>query len=264
MTALASSVLRLEYEVRGTGDPVLFIAGLNDDRNGWAEVVPGVEPHYQCLVFDNRDAGASPRAEGPYTLGDMAADTVAVLDRAGIDRAHVVGHSMGGAIAQALALRAPERVRSLVLIDTWAKWDAYGAAAIASWKTGVRKLTAGEFAHSAIYFWLGETAINEMGPEELAKAFAPAVEAQGADALCRQADACIAADTSTRLAEISAPTLVVWGVEDRITLEPLALQLHEGIKGSRYVRIERSGHSPTVEQPAALYAAILDFLATVP
>lgn len=261
-TPTAVQRYQLDFEVRGTGDPILFISGLNDDRKGWAENVPAFEDKYQCILFDNRDAGASPRADRPYTSADMAVDALCVLDRAGIDRAHVIGHSMGGTIAQSLVLQAPERVRSLVLVDSYARLDPYARAAIESWKTGVRKLTPEEFAKSAIYFWLGETAINAVGPEALVEMFAPAIIAQGAEALCRQVDACLAHDTSRRLGEIAAPTLVVWGTEDRLFLEHHALELRDGIAGSRYVRVQGSGHSPTVEQAEALNQAVLEFLSS--
>ena len=123
MTTPTRSSLPLAYEERGSGDPILLISGTNDDRNGWAENVPAFAARYHCITFDNRDVGESPRADEAYAIADMARDALGVLNSLGIVRAHVVGHSMGGTIAQELALMAPERIRSLVPVGTFPRVD---------------------------------------------------------------------------------------------------------------------------------------------
>jgi pimeloyl-ACP methyl ester carboxylesterase len=263
MTSSASTTATLDYEVRGTGDPILFIAGAADDRNGWAMNVPAFESEYRCVVFDNRDVGSSPRADAQYTIRDMAGDTLAVMDRAGIERAHVVGHSMGGMIAQHVAANAPERVRSLSLVCTMAGPDEYCNGVLNAWKIGAAQLSPEDFTRMALLFWVGETTINAAGVEALASEFVPAVAAQGFEAFIRQVTALQLSDLRSSLGGITAPTLVVGAAEDKCTPEHLSLELVRGIKGARYLRIEGSGHSPTVEQPEALNAAIREFLTTV-
>jgi pimeloyl-ACP methyl ester carboxylesterase len=263
MTAPTAATFALDYEVRGSGDPILFISGANDDRNGWAANLPAFEDRYQCVTFDNRDVGVSPRADSPYRIADMARDAIAVLDRAGIERAHVVGHSMGGLIAQEVALIAPERVRSLVLVGTFARADPYLFSAATSWKTAARNLTPEEFARSSMPYWIGETMINSDGPDAIVEMLAPFIVAQGVDAFCRQIDAVLGADTVGRLDRITAPTLVVWGVEDKIVLENHQRLFLDRIKGARYVRIDGAGHSPTFEQPEAFNAALQQFFAGI-
>lgn len=264
MTVLTATPVALDYEVRGKGDPILFISGTNDDRNGWAANVPAFDGEYQCITFDNPDVGASPRADGFYTIEEMARDAIGVLDAAGVERAHVVGHSMGSQIARELAISASERVRSLVLVGAFPAVDPYMEGALKSWQLWIRSLNSFAFARSAIYFWVGETIINAEDPDALAAAIAPQIDSQGADAFCRQVDAVLAYNAVDRLSRIDAPTLVVWGTEEKLVLEHHQRTLVERMAGAKYVRIEGAGHSPTFEQPEALNAAMNEFLASVP
>ena len=109
-------------------------------------------------------------------------------------------------------------------------------------------------------YWVGETTINTFGPDDLVTMIAPLIEEQGVDAFCRQVDAVLSFNALDRLPGISAPTLVIWGVEDKIALENHQRDLLAGIRGAKYVTIAGSGHSPTFEQPAAFNAAVLEFL----
>ncbi len=112
--------VRLHYEVFGRpgGDPVLMIQGLGADKNGWDLQRLALAPHYTTIALDNRGAGRSDKPTGPFSLEQMADDAIAVLDAVGVERAHVMGASMGGAIAQVLAVRHRDRVRSLTLACT--------------------------------------------------------------------------------------------------------------------------------------------------
>src|SRR5262245_30507470 len=107
--------LELFYESEGAGEPVLLLMGLGGDHHGWALQRRDLARRYRLVLLDNRDAGASDEAAGPYELADMAADALAVMDALGIEQFHVIGASMGGAIAQHLALAAPSRIATLVL-----------------------------------------------------------------------------------------------------------------------------------------------------
>src|SRR5687767_6858907 len=113
--AVSDDGIRLHYDVFGrrNGEPVLMIQGLGADSRGWTFQRAAIGRRYRGIVFDNRGVGRSGKPVGSYDLEQMAADAVAVLDAAGVDSAHVMGASMGGVIAQILAVRNPERVRSL-------------------------------------------------------------------------------------------------------------------------------------------------------
>ena len=258
MTLAVSEAIELDFEVQGEGEPIVFIPGLNDDRNGWAEVSPAFGG-YQRLLIDNRDVGLSPRATAPYTIGDMADDVIRAMSRAGIGSAHIVGHSMGGTIAQELALRAPERVRSLVLVGTFARSDGYMQGAYDRWEYGFRNLPTHEFLKFTIPYWIGHDMIDEVGLDELAELFTGQVEAQGVEAFCRQLTATRMHDAVARLGQVKAPALVVAGEDDMLVHRSRDEELIGGLKNCRYVRIAGAGHSPTVEKPAELNSAMLSF-----
>src|SRR3954469_11914440 len=111
----------LYYEVSGEGPPLLLITGLSGNTLGWAMLEPTLAEHFQVIAFDNRGAGRSAAPPGPYTTREMADDAVGLLDHLGIERTHVLGLSMGGMIAQELALAHPTRVDRLVLFATYAR-----------------------------------------------------------------------------------------------------------------------------------------------
>ena len=122
MPYTTSNGARIYWEERGQGEPVLFIMGIGFSLDMWERTVQWLEPHYRCILFDNRGAGRSDAPWRPYSIRQMARDAAAVMDAAGVSSAHVLGASMGGMIAQELVLNEPERVRSLVLGCTNMGW----------------------------------------------------------------------------------------------------------------------------------------------
>ena len=125
MPIVRANGININYEVRGQGEPLILIMGLGADGSVWDLHAQAYEQHFRCILMDNRGAGFSDKPEGPYTTEMMADDTAGLLDALGIETARVAGISMGGAIAQNLALRYPQKVRSMVLVSTWARCDAY-------------------------------------------------------------------------------------------------------------------------------------------
>ena len=110
--------MKIRWDSQGTGAPLLLIQGLGYGRWGWDPVVPALAERYRVLTFDNRGIGESDKPAGPYTALEMADDALQVLDEAEVERAHVLGASLGGMIAQELAVKAPARVEKLVLCCT--------------------------------------------------------------------------------------------------------------------------------------------------
>ena len=110
--------IEIYYEVHGQGLPLIMILGLGQDIPTWHFQIPEFSKHFKLIVFDNRDSGMSSQCSAPYTTEDMARDTLGLMDHLHIERAHILGTSMGGMIAQLVALLAPERVISLVLAST--------------------------------------------------------------------------------------------------------------------------------------------------
>src|SRR5438067_11163400 len=107
--------VRIAYEARGNGEPVLLVHGLAYDRRGWGPLPRLLEEDFRVLLVDNRGVGESDAPPGPYTVEQLAEDAVAVLDAAGLEQAHILGVSLGGFVAQEIALSRPERVDKLVL-----------------------------------------------------------------------------------------------------------------------------------------------------
>ena len=116
----------LYYEIRGQGDAVLLIPGLGSDAATWQPLVEEFQKNFRLVVMENRGSGRSSKPEGPYTTSQMADEAALLMEHLEIDRAHIIGKSMGGMIAQILAARYPEKTRSLVLASSLLRHDGYG------------------------------------------------------------------------------------------------------------------------------------------
>jgi pimeloyl-ACP methyl ester carboxylesterase len=255
-----SDGIRLAYDLEGRGHPLLIIGGLSADRIFWGLTRPLLADH-TTLCFDNRDMGASGRADGPYSVADMARDALAVMDSAGIDAADVLGHSLGGAIAQELALMAPERVHRLVLSNTLARNDGYTRELM-----GLLKRLRREIADPVTYvstlatFTLGRVTLGSVPLETIARQALAASPLQEVEAFERQANACAGIDTLDRIGDIRAPTLVLHSPDDRFFSHAFARAIGEAIPGARLHEVPLCGHCPMVEAPDAFAKAVNDFL----
>ncbi len=153
--AHAADGTRLHYDVFGPrhGEPLLMIQGLGADSRGWLRQRRALGSRFRCIVFDNRGAGHSDHPPAPYDLEVMAADALAVLDAAGVERAHVMGASMGGILAQIIAVRHPERIRSLVLACTACRHHTWRRELLAEWAETAATQGMGTFTRQAVR-WL--------------------------------------------------------------------------------------------------------------
>jgi pimeloyl-ACP methyl ester carboxylesterase len=256
--------VNLAWYERGTGSPVLCIMGLGGRASDWNErFMAGLAPHHRLVTFDNRGTGRSDRPEETYTLEQMADEAVGVLHAAGLDRAHVMGTSMGGMIAQLLALRHPEVVDRLVLLCTHMGGPSVTPptpAAMAIF-TADRALPADELVRRSM------TAITAPGfaarhPEAI-KGLVALARAQPTPpaTFMRQMQAIMTSDRSDRLGAIAAPTLVVHGTEDPLVPTANGAALARAIPGARHVEIPGCGHMMSWEVPDALAEIVGEFLA---
>jgi 3-oxoadipate enol-lactonase len=256
----------LYYEERGDGPPLLLIFGFTGNATGWARQLPAFSPHFRTIIFDNRGAGRSTAPPGAYTIEEMAADAVGLLDVLGVERAHVLGHSMGGQVAQEMAIRAPERLDRLVLASTWARSDTLFNTVIDVWgqlyRQGLDLQTCAKFAFTWLLtagFLDAAGALDQMLGLAASDPFPP--PAQG---VWGQSRAIIAGDTRGRLASIRAPTLVIVGRQDILTPVRFSEDLAWGIPNATLRVLERGGHGLLFERPADFNQAILDFLVPAP
>lgn len=258
MARIRVGALELAYDEVGDGEVIVFISGTSLDRTVWGPQVAAFADRYRCITIDNRDIGESAQATAPYGPRDMAADVDGLLAALDLPAAHVVGHSLGGAVGQELALAAPDRVRTLTLLGSWARNDEYTRTLFRTWKRLRTTFEPAAFVEAILLTGVGHTFLNAIGTDAMVQLFLAAPHPQSAEGYCRQVDADLAHDTLDRLGKIQAPTLVIAGDEDKIFPPHHARQLAEGI-GAELLLLAGIGHSPAIESPAAVNAALETF-----
>ena len=261
---------RLYYEVYGQGEPLLLIAGFGASHLSWASQVPVYAHEFRVIVFDNRGTGQSDFPEGvDYTIPLLADDAAALLDALGVDTAHVFGHSMGGMIAQEMALRHPERLRSLILGATWPggphavppELEAL-VAFVDQGADADRARTVGTVVPDAPSS-PGHPA--EYGPEqhEGDRRYAD-YPPTSPEVYAAQLRAAALHDAYDRLPDITARTLVLHGTDDPLVPAANGRILAERIPGAELVLLEGARHGYLTEKQAEVDAAVLDFLPARP
>jgi 3-oxoadipate enol-lactonase len=267
MPKVSVNGIELYYEVQGTGDPLLLIAGFASDHTYWSPVVPALASHFRVIAFDNRGAGQSSSLEASISVRQMAEDAAGLLDAAGLHDAigvgpvHLAGHSMGGMIAQELALVHPEKVRSLLLISSCAQVDARGRAIIETWGL-LPRLVDAETMGRILLPWLHTNAFFEKpgAVEQLVDQFLSNPFPPSAETIHDQSLAISRFSSSSRLSKLDCPTLVVVGEEETLFPVEFSRQLVRGIRGAELVVLKKTGHGLLIESPDAVASAMLDFL----
>ena len=253
---------RLHYRVtgRGSGPPVLLIQGLGADKHGWDLQRLALAWGYKTIAFDNRGAGRSDKPHGTYTLEQMAADAMAVLDHAGVETAHVVGASMGGAISQIVALAYPERVRSLTLACTSCRNHEWRRQLLNGWGEAARARGMGTMTQEAARWVIGPRSFRRLMPA--IGWLGPLALGRPTHAFANQVEAILAADETMteRLGSIEVPTLVVVGNQDILTPRGDSEELAELIPTAELVVISGAAHGLMVEHASTFNRVLLDFL----
>jgi pimeloyl-ACP methyl ester carboxylesterase len=249
--------LDIYVERVGQGPDVLLIGGLGDTVESWGFQLEGLADRYRMTAFDNRGAGRTAMPESPATVEAMADDAAGVLRALNIPPAHVAGFSGGSIIAQELALRHPELVRSLVLQSTWPTMDPY----LLRFAELVRWLVENAPSERAFLEWFftfiyTPRAHNDGTVDMIIEEVLAFPHKQAPEDTQRTLDAFTSHDTSDRLAQITVPTLVLAGGLDMTSRPELCRAVAELIPGARFEVMEEESHQPFQEVPDAWNARV--------
>src|SRR5215472_10501577 len=232
----------LYYERHGAGFPVLMISGLGGLASFWQEQVAAFSRRYEVITHDSRGVGESDPIRGGYTVDRMAGDVIALMDRLEIARAHIMGHSTGGAIAQTLAIEHPNRVASIVLSATWTKPDAYFRRMYGLRKEVLQRLGTSSYVQATTLFlypswWIARNneKLRQLEAQSLAN-FPPQ------EIALSRIDAILAFDRTQGLARIRTPALVIGAEDDIVTPAYFSEELARLIPGAEIKLFPRGGH----------------------
>lgn len=237
----------MHYEVHGTGEPVLCIMGITASGEVWQAHAEVWSEKFQCITPDNRGVGLSDKPAGDYSSEMLADDYANLMDHLGIEKAHVVGCSMGSVVAQQLAIKYPDRVKSVTLMCTWARCDDYAKSVfrhILKAKAHFRSEDFMEFLQLLIFdkrSWDDAEFYASLleGREDASVSENP----QPLHGLAGQCAVCTDHDSLGQLKNLTAPTLVIGGETDIFTPRWMADEVHENLPNSTLHLYPRSGHA---------------------
>jgi pimeloyl-ACP methyl ester carboxylesterase len=251
----------LYYEVHGEGEPLLCVMGLGADTLAWALQVPAWSQSYKTIVFDNRDVGQSGYASGPYSIRDMADDALRLADALELDSFHLVGVSMGGMIAQEMALAAPERIKTLSLCVTYANGGKYAAVKSRVWGADVARRSREEQVDDLMLLTMSEQFFeNEEGVAHLRGMMLANPHPQDPAGFERQLAAASAHDTRDRIGELRMPVQVIGAEHDILVPVWKSEELGGLIPGAKLSIVPRAPHGVQLERAQEFNERVLEFL----
>jgi pimeloyl-ACP methyl ester carboxylesterase len=256
--------VRLNVLDEGAGPVILFLHGLGGCWRDWEPQLESLRDRYRVVVIEHRGHGRSDRVPGPYSIERFAADALGVCRGLGIEHAYVVGLSMGGMIAQRLALLAPELVDALVLCDTFTHMGRQAADYLAQAADLVRAQGFGPLRDLMPPEITGWSTVTMAERPWVVRNNLREADGNDPDCWAWSVEALLAHDTSDEVGKIRAPVLVVWGAEDAGVPPKLAQPLADALGGAPVVVLQGAGHVCNLEQPAAFDRAITAFFAANP
>jgi pimeloyl-ACP methyl ester carboxylesterase len=249
----------LPHAWHGEGPPLVLISGLGGKGTSWRPFLDQAAKHFRVLTFDNRGSGLAPRLAEGTTIRDLAADALRLFDTLGLDRVALVGRSMGGMIAQELALLAPGRFPRLVLVSTTGRADRHLASVFELWAHMAERRVPPDVRHRSSLLWcLGHAALEDDVKVRSYLEWKSLTDRP--DDYAIQARACAGHDALDRLGRVTARTLVVSGTDDRLTPPAHAEALAGALSGAEFGRIPGAGHLPYLEMQAEFESLVLGFL----
>jgi 3-oxoadipate enol-lactonase len=262
MPTIEANGQTIYYEVHGEGEPLLCVMGLAADTLAWTLQVPAFSERHRTIIFDNRDVGQSSQATGRYEIADMAQDTLALADALELDSFHLLGASMGGAIAQEIALAAPDRVRTLTLAVTWAAGGRWTRTLSSVWGARVHRMSREERVDELMLLSFSDTFFeNAEGIAMIRDLMLQNPNPQPAEAFGRQLDASSRHDAAERLGGLTIPTHVIGAEYDILVPVWKSRELADLIPGAKLTVLEACPHGLNVERAEEFNRVVLDFVA---
>jgi len=255
--------ITMNYEQQGSGEPLVLIPYLAADYACYAFQVAEYAKHFTCISVDPRGAGETDKPEGTYSTELFAADVSAFMQAIGVDRAHISGLSLGAGVGMWLAVKHPEKVKSLSLHSAWARTDLFIKTVVESWQVMAKALgNMPEVLITTLFPWCLTPELYATQPDHIQAlaAFVRSRPAQPVDAFIRQTEAVLAHDVESQLGKITAPTQITFGRHDMITSLRFAEPLQSNIKNSELVVFEGASHAPIYEKVEEFNQKTLDFL----
>jgi pimeloyl-ACP methyl ester carboxylesterase len=258
--------IEIYYETHGEGDPVVLIVGLGGNHLFWEPLIPALSANNKVVIFDWRGVGYSEvGAEETYTTQMLASDVAGLMEQAGIDQAHILGRSMGGCIAQSLAINHPEKVKSLTAVSTWGRADAFLKGVLESWTDLLETCGDHVLIEQAILWGLPRHAFSaefkELSDEVTSVATSGIRLKQRPAEFRKLSRAGQAHNALAELHKITVPTLVMVGREDILTPMSLAYEIYDLVPGSELMVFERAGHAFYEQMPDKFAQAAVRFWA---
>jgi 3-oxoadipate enol-lactonase len=251
----------LYYEIHGEGEPLLCIMGLACDTTAWGLQVPAWSTAYRTVVFDNRDVGQSGYVERDYDVADMARDALALADELDLDSFHLLGLSMGGMIAQEIALTAPERVRTLTLAVTYAGSGRWGREKARLWLKATAGATREDAVDELLLLCLSEeTFENEGMVRFLRQLMLQNPNPQRPEGFARQLLATTRHEVRHRLGELAMPVHVIGAEHDVLVPVWKSREIARLVPGADLTVIDGAAHGVNLERAEEFNAAVLNWL----
>ncbi len=253
---------QLSYLDAGTGTAVVLIHGLAGDHSAWQAQIDVLRRDYRVIAFDNRGAGKSTQVDEPVTTAELAADTLQLMDHLKVRRAHVVGRSMGGAVAQHMALQAPDRIISLTLCASFAQLDPLGRRVLSNMREALEwRMNWADHARHSVQNFVSADFFNRY-PERVA-AIEQLIGGETRLPACyvRQNEACQMHDTIGELQRIRQPVLIMGGDSDPICSLTATRALQAGLPNSRTEIFAKASHFFLMEQPDQFIRLLTQWLA---
>lgn len=254
------STVEMYYEIHGKGEPLVLVAGFSADHLGWMMVLDELAQQFKVIVLDNRGAGQSTTPQGPYSVEQMAADTAELLTQLNITQAHLLGNSMGGTIVQQFARQYPERVKSIIISNSYQKISACYAAVAQGRLAMMQQTIDDDIVMQVTIPWVfSRRFIEDFGLDEIIAIRKSNPYPISIEGYQNQLSALNNFDSTAWLREISLPALVLAGNQDIICLEQDVKSMHHALPNSSY-HCFTAGHAPHMERPEEFSQVVTNFI----